>query len=255
MNLGEHRPTLSYPSSMPVPLLSLVMPCYNECDQIEHIIEEWTHCMREHQISFEWVVINDGSLDGTGRVLDRLRKEHRYIRVVHQLNGGHGKAVRRGYELARGTWILQIDSSGCFEPSDFPLLWEKREEATLLVAQRTHRLDSFFHRALIKLLTKFIRSTYKVDILDPDVSFRLFKREALLPLLRTVPKATDSINLAMTVVLKKESPSKVQDIRIPYRLRPNLRGRVRLRQHITDFLHVMSELTKIKVSLKLQPMH
>lgn len=252
MHHGETRTELSYPSSLPVPTLSLVMPCYNECDQIEKVIAEWAQCMEEHGISFELIVINDGSLDGTGRVLDRLRRELRYLRVVHQLNSGHGKAVRRGYELARGQWILQIDSNGCFDPSDFQLMWEKREGSVLLVGERSHRLDSLLKRGLVRLVSRFIRSTYKVSVVDPDVSFRLFQREPVMKLLRFIPKTSDSVNLAMTVVLKKENPGSVVDIRIPYRVRPTVRGRLKIRHLVHNLFHTLSELTQLKVALKLQ---
>lgn len=252
MHLEGNHPELSYPSSMPVPTLSLVMPCYNECDQIERIIGDWVQTMQENAISYELVIVNDGSLDGTGRVLDKLRREMRQIRVIHQLNNGHGKAVRRGYELSRGTWVLQIDSNGCFDPTDFQLLWEKREEADLLLGQRTHRLDSFFRRTLIKILSRFIRSTHHVEIQDPDVSFRLFRRSAVMQYLRLIPKSVQSVNLAMTVILKKETPERVIDIRIPYRLRPIARGRMRLRAHVMQLFHTMSELMQLKVNLKIE---
>src|SRR3989338_8550426 len=101
--------------SLPQPELSIVMPCYNESAGIEPVLMEWLLFLRGLKLSsFEIVVINDGSTDGTGRILDKLRRESRELRVFHQLNVGHGRAVRRGYETARGRYVAQVDSNGCY---------------------------------------------------------------------------------------------------------------------------------------------
>ena len=75
------------------PELSVVVPCFNESNLIEGVLRQWIEMLVGEQIDFEMVVVNDGSSDGTGRILDNLRGEFAQVRVIHQLNFGHGRAV------------------------------------------------------------------------------------------------------------------------------------------------------------------
>ena len=241
---------LSYPQSMPIPDLSVVMPCFNEQGQIEALLKDWSQTFDAEKLSYEIIVINDGSLDGTSRVLDRLRKEIKGLRIVHQLNSGHGKAVLRGYELSRAEWVLQLDSNGRFEPSDFELFWRGRVDYDLIVANRTHRLDPLLRRLSVEMLGQFIHSLFKVDIGDPDVSFRLFRRVPVLDKVKLIPKALLGVNLAMTILLKLSSPERVLDVRVPYRVRSLHKGRMGVFECVKIFFGEISELVKLRFSIK-----
>src|SRR5262249_49409827 len=115
------------------PELSIVIPCYNEADAIENVVRDWCTFLGElvGEVNYEILIVNDGSTDGTGRILDRIRKEQRCLRVIHQLNLGHDVAVRRGYDLARGRYVAQIDGNGRHEPTEFTAMWEKRGDYRL----------------------------------------------------------------------------------------------------------------------------
>ncbi|MEZ4751713.1 MAG: glycosyltransferase family 2 protein [Bdellovibrionota bacterium] len=134
------------------------------------------------------VIVNDGSNDGTGRSLDGLRREHSEIRVVHQLHIGHGRAVRRGYETARGRYVLQVDSSGRYDPSDFLRMWRTRDQFHLILGQRTHRLDSWPRRTANAGLRTVLRWLFGIRLSDPNVPFRLYSRVALISYLKTLPQ-------------------------------------------------------------------
>src|SRR5439155_6811729 len=110
--IGKHmQPVISNPE------LSLVIPCYNEADAIENVVRDWCVSLDElvGEGNYEILIVNDGSTDGTGRILDRIRRERKCLRVIHQLNLGHDVAARRGYDLARGRFVAQIDGNGRFE--------------------------------------------------------------------------------------------------------------------------------------------
>lgn len=90
--------------------LSVVMPAYNEEAAIEQALRE----VQRHVLTLipgaEVIVVNDGSRDGTGLILDRLVAENSSLRVIHQPNGGHGRALRTGLDAARGEHVFLIDS-------------------------------------------------------------------------------------------------------------------------------------------------
>ncbi|NBT57509.1 glycosyltransferase family 2 protein [bacterium] len=199
--------------------LSVVVPCFNENPHIESILEGWLQELRDQRLSFEIIAINDGSLDGTGRVLDKLRKENPEIRVVHQLNTGSAKAYRRGYELARGQYVLSISANGRCEPSDFQLLWNQKTGSSLVIARRTHRLDGFFSRKFTSFLSLLARRLFKLNVEEPGIGFRLFLREPVIPLLKDIPKEWHSFHWSSSVLVATHSPNGISEVKVPYRHR------------------------------------
>jgi dolichol-phosphate mannosyltransferase len=199
--------------------LSMVMPVFNEGDIVEAVLKDWDKHLTEMGLSYELIVINDGSLDGTGRVLDKLRREMGQLRIIHQLNTGHGQAVRRGYSMARGEYILQCDLNGRYEPDDFTQLWELRGSQRMILGHRTHRLDSFPRRCLSSLLKRLSFWITGVELQDPNVPFRLFKREPLMKFLRILPEGWRSTNLALSIYVSRETPQLISEVKIPFRQR------------------------------------
>jgi len=199
--------------------LSVVVPCFNENPHLEVVLLGWIQELREQGLSFEIIAVNDGSLDGTGRTLDKLRKENPEIRLVHQLNTGSVRAYRRGYEMARGQYVLSIGANGRCEPSDFLSLWSKRLGSQLVIVQRTHRLDSFLSRKLGSFLSSLAYRLFNLKLEEPGIGFRLFMREPVLPLVKQIPIEWHSFHWAMTVLVGLNYPSGVSEVKVPYRHR------------------------------------
>lgn len=199
--------------------VSIVMPVYNEGDIVEEVLLDWNQGMIEMGLNYEIIVINDGSLDGTGRVLDKLRREIPQLRIIHQLNTGHSQAIRRGYSLARGQYILQCDLNGRYEPDDFARLWEAKANHRMVVAHRTHRLDSFPRRLFSSVLKKLTQTIFGVKLQDPNVPFRLFKKEPLADFIKLLPQNWRYLNLALSIYVGTATPQRIVEVRIPFRKR------------------------------------
>jgi polyisoprenyl-phosphate glycosyltransferase len=230
--------------------LSIVVPCYNESEHLETFLKEWAEALTTEIPSFELIVINDGSTDGSGRILDRLRKEMKFLRVIHQLNAGHDRAVRRGYELARGRYVLQVDANGCFEPSDFLRMWSMRASHPLVIAQRTHRIEKFPWPFFALMLRKFIHWFFGVQLHDPNVPFRLFLKQAALPHLEHLPKHLTSVNLWLGVLMTRENPALVVQVPVPFRRRPGTSSRFRPGTLLGTSLHLFFELVSLRLTLR-----
>lgn len=230
--------------------LSVVIPCFNENPHIEAILQGWLQELREQGIDFEIIAINDGSLDGTGRVLDKLRKENPEIRVVHQLNTGSARAYRRGYELARGQYVLSISANGRCEPSDFQLLWTKRLASPLVIANRTHRLDGFFARKLSSFLSTLARRLFSLDVQEPGIGFRLFLRAPLIPLLKQVPLEWHSFHWTCSVLMALQSTNGVSEVKVPYRHRLERKSPFRRTSIVKSGWHHLKEGLVLKWQMR-----
>ena len=128
-------------------LLSIVMPAYNEEEVIEVVVEQWTSMLtREFPTdSTRLIVVNDGSRDKTGAILDSIKSRYPKLMVVHQPNGGHGNAVVNGYRQAvaiDSEYVFQTDSDDQFVTEDFRKLWAKRNDSPFILGYREERFDA-----------------------------------------------------------------------------------------------------------------
>ena len=198
--------------------LSVVVPCFNEASHIEAFVRSWVEHLSKLEIVFDFTVINDGSTDGTGRILDSLRREFKCLRVFHQLKSGHGKSIRRGYEAARGEFIFQTDANGRYETTDFPRLWEERHNFDLILGNRIHRLDPIMERAFSQRLRRAFKKI-AAPLEDPASSFRLFRREVADEFLTSLPTQCAATNLLLSAFFASRDSTRVLEVGIPHRVK------------------------------------
>jgi len=193
-------------SSAP-PELMLVMPIYNEQDNIAKVINDWTAELCRLQIRFEFLALNDGSKDKTAEVLAEMEKAHPGVLIpVNKQNSGHGRTCRFGYETAirRGaSWVLQIDSDGQCLPEYFSELWNKREGADCVFGERATRGDGFTRVWISKACRLFTSLLAGIDLRDANVPYRLIRVPFLEKALQSIPEDFDMQNVALTLSLKR----------------------------------------------------
>lgn len=248
-------PTLETPSA-PVELrnrstvdLTVVMPCYNEAEHIEETLRGWAEFLDGEVGPYEIIVVNDGSMDGSGRILDRVRKEIPALRVIHQLNGGKEAAIRRGYEAARGAYILQTETNGRFDPTDFPAFWENRTANGLILARRSRPLKGWLAQGHDRLLRHFVKLLFGAEWQEPQAPFRLVSRTCLQTQLARIPRGFAQVNLGMTLLAHTENPQAIREIAVPFRFRTGLKRNPSPWYLAGSLLHVTVDLIHLRLSL------
>jgi glycosyltransferase involved in cell wall biosynthesis len=154
--------------------LAIVMPTYNEEGAIREAVLEVRHHILDVVPDSELVVVDDGSRDSTGRILDQLAGKDARIRVLHQPNGGHGRAVLRGLEEARGDWLFLLDSDRQIPVESFAALWGNRANYQALMGVRSQRNDPRLRLVLTRLVRLILRHLMRVRLQDANVPFKLF---------------------------------------------------------------------------------
>jgi len=183
----------------------LVMPVYNEEGCIKKVIDDWMKIVRKVPGS-EMVILNDGSKDNTGKILDTL--DYKGLTVIHKENGGHGDTVYKGYDYAikmtKHKYVFQTDSDDQFEPEDFWKLWERREESKFIIGFREKRNDPTHRLILTRIIRFFNTLFFGVEIKDANIPYRLMQKDYLKECMRLVPKTVFAPNIMLSIVAARD---------------------------------------------------
>jgi glycosyltransferase involved in cell wall biosynthesis len=178
--------------------LAVVMPVYNEEACIAGVLASWRDILAAIPVSFVFIVLNDGSTDGTGAALKPFEADPRF-RIVTKPNSGHGPAVLRGYREAvqQADWIFQCDSDDEMPPGEFPRFWSIRNSFDAVFAVRTRRNQPWDRWLITRISRVLCGLLYGFGVHDVNVPYRLYRRETLAPFLDLLPDDTFAPNLVL----------------------------------------------------------
>ncbi|MDR1076053.1 MAG: glycosyltransferase [Xanthomonadaceae bacterium] len=168
------------------PVLSVVVPVFNERDNIAPLVGEIVAALRGHT-DFEIVYVDDNSRDDSLAVLESLKAATPELRVLRHLSqSGQSTAVRTGVKGARGAWIATLDGDGQNDPADIPKLLAARDEAAegtkLFAGWRVNRQDTSSKRWASKWANAIRARMLHDDTPDTGCGIKLFERAAFLGL-------------------------------------------------------------------------
>ena len=168
------------------PQLSVVVPVFNERDNVGPLLREILGALRG-RVEFEVVFVDDDSKDDTLAALRALKAEAPELRVLHHVRqSGQSTAIRTGVKAARGAWIATLDGDGQNDPADIPKLLAARDAASrdikLFAGWRVERRDSGSKRWASKWANAIRARMLRDDTPDTGCGIKLFEREAFLDL-------------------------------------------------------------------------
>lgn len=164
--------------------LSVIIPCYNEINTIETIVQKVLNV--DLPIEREIVIVDDGSVDGTRDYLSTLR-EHDNIQIIfHEKNAGKGAALQTGFAHMTGDLALVQDADLEYDPDEYPVLLKPilDGKADVVYGSRfiggsSHRVLYFWHSVGNKGLTLLSNVFTNLNLTDMEVCYKLFKKEIL----------------------------------------------------------------------------
>ncbi len=169
-----------------VPRLSVVVPVFNERDNIAGLVREIVAHLHTGP-EFEIIYVDDHSTDDTPLVLQSLKKQVRQLRVLqHAEQSGQSTAIRNGVKAARSEWIVTLDGDGQNDPADIPKLLAARDaagsEAKLFAGWRVNRRDNASKRWASRWANAIRQRLLRDATPDTGCGIKLFEREAFLEL-------------------------------------------------------------------------
>ncbi len=163
-----------------MPEVSVVVPLYNERENVEELGSRILSVMRQKGFSFELILVDDGSSDGTDELLRRLAAAEPEIKaIIFRRNFGQSAAMTAGFQHARGDIVVTLDGDLQNDPDDIPRIVEKlREGYDVVCGWRRDRKDPFISRKLpSKIANWLIGWATGVQMHDYGCSLKAYRKE------------------------------------------------------------------------------
>ena len=161
---------------------SIVVPFYNEQENIPTLYMKLTEVMDALAEPYEMVFVDDGSKDNTYKVLSEIYEHDRRVNVVRlRRNFGQTPALKAGFDFARGEIVISMDGDLQHDPTEIPLFLEKIEEGYDLVSGgRFERKDHWLMRQVPSRIANWVMAKLSgLDLHDFGTTFKAYKREIL----------------------------------------------------------------------------
>lgn len=156
--------------------ISIVMPAFNEQDNIEQTVRSCFAVLQKMGVSGEVVVTDDGSTDNTGKILENLSREFTNLKVIiHKVNCGYGQALKDALLAVKGRYIASIDSDGQFDISEMSLLIaEQKKGYDIITGYRKKKKDTLFKIFADRGLNLIVRALFGVNYRDTNCALKLY---------------------------------------------------------------------------------
>ena len=230
--------------------LSVVIPVYNEEENVGPLIRELAGVMQPLGKSYEIVAVDDGSGDRTFAELAKLHEQHPHLKVVRlKRNFGQTAALAAGLAYAQGEIVILMDGDGQNDPADIPALLAKLAEGNDLVAGwRFDRRDPFLNRRLPSMVAnRLISWTTRVKLHDYGCTLKAMRKEIAKDL-----KLYGEMHRFIPAIAY-ERGARVAELKVNHR--PRTRGQSKY--GITRTLRVILDLLTVKfmISYSTRPSH
>lgn len=168
--------------------LSIVIPVLNEEENVAPLLGEITAAL-EPRADYEVIFVDDGSSDGTCRMLKAEKTHHPCLRIIaHERNAGQSAALRTGILAARGDVVVTLDGDGQNDPADIPALVAILEmphtpdDLMMVAGQRRNRRDSMVKRVASSIANGIRQRLLNDGMRDTGCGLKAFRREGFLRL-------------------------------------------------------------------------
>lgn len=228
IHLKERRNTFSKEK---VRMLSIILPTYNEAQNIKKTISSLVNVLDEAKVPFEILVADDNSPDGTKNIVEKLSAKDKRIRLlVRYADKGLSKAIVDGFEHAKGNFFLVMDADGQHDETIIPRMFAEKEMYDIVVGSRYVKGGGFGSAPLYRLFVSRIASYLAFPLLgrkkiqDPMSGFFMVKKS----LYEKVKKKINASGYKILLELLFAADDKVRIKEVPFHFKKREQGESKL---------------------------
>lgn len=202
--------------------LSFFCPAYYDEENISFVVNRAQEVLSEVCEDFEIIVINDGSPDNTGEVLNKLASQNNRLKVIHHpRNMGYARALKTGFEHAKKfEYILFTDGDNQYDVGYLKDMLDFIEKYDAIITYRVKNANNFVRRIISWFFNRMLNLMFNEPFRDLSSAFRLVRKDAI----DSIELNTTSIFLPVEIVLKLFKKNfKIKEI--PMKTRKRIHGR------------------------------
>lgn len=170
--------------------LSLVLPAYNEAENIAAVVSRSLESLPTYADDFEIIVVDDGSRDATATIVATISAGDPRVRLQrHPRNRGYGGALATGFRASRGAYVMFMDADRQFDIDDLRLLAPFTRDFDIVAGFRMERNDPMHRRVFAEMFNVTVRILFGVHMRDIDCAFKVFRGDLLRGMTLSAPGA------------------------------------------------------------------
>jgi glycosyltransferase involved in cell wall biosynthesis len=229
-----------------MPSISLVMPAYNEAENIEPMVAEASPALESVTSDYEIIVVDDGSKDDTAAVARQVVERYPHVRLIqHPVNQGFGAAVFTGFTNAEKDWIFYTDADRQFVLSELVKFEPLMDGADLIAGYRAPRRDPFMRVLYGKGWSMLCTLVFGYTVRDVDCGFKLLRREIVEELASQIQSRGATFSIEWLVRAKRAG---YRFVELPVSHRPRVAGS-QTGANIHVIVRAFRELVQVRLQL------
>jgi len=204
------------------PQASLIIPVFNEEESLPHLMSEIEAVLPETGLTWEVILVNDGSRDSSLQVMEGLRKKHPGLGIrIIDLDSNHGvsTAMDAGFQVARGEVWMTMDADLQNDPADIPRLLAHLKDFDVAIGSRVNRRDPWLRKASSRIANGIRNWATHETVQDVACSLKAYKAEYVRRI-----KLFNGLHRFLPTLLKLEGARVVE---VPVNHRPRKYGKAK----------------------------
>lgn len=160
----------------------MIIPAYNEDENIDIFLKKAVKMIKKNGLDAEIIVVNDGSIDNTKKIITELANKNKLIKLVnHDINMGYSKALSTGIKHANNEYIIPIDSDEQFDVNEVIVFLEKyyQNRVDVIFGYRVKRKGVFLRKLISFGMTKMTNILFRTKFKDTQCVFQFIKTDNL----------------------------------------------------------------------------